>query len=103
MGQVSRDDIFGVLEDETRFAASPFSGVPLSRRSMLTEAYFYEALLAQSNGDAEAMRADLERVVQLDRRAYTEHGMAKFLLHRWTKAGTTSPGAQTVAERHPHP
>ena len=50
MGDVSRQDLFGQLEDEQKFAVSPLHGVPLSRLGMLTEAYFYDALLAQAKG-----------------------------------------------------
>ncbi len=80
LGKVQRQQIFGDLEDEQRFAASDLRHVPMARRSMLCEAYFYEALLAETNGNREQMHSSLEKTLQTDARDYPEYTMAQFLL-----------------------
>ncbi len=80
LGKVQRQQIFGDLEDEQRFAASDLSHIPRSRRGMLCEAYFYDALLAEAKGDKGRRRISLEKTLQTNYRDYPEYMMAQFLL-----------------------
>lgn len=80
MGTVSSEEIFGVLEDETRYQRSELRYLPLSRSSMLCEAYFYDAMLAQARGDIGKMRKQLEHVLDTGKSNYHEFKMAKYLL-----------------------
>ena len=54
--------------------------LPLPRLGMLREAYFYDALLARSEGDYNRMRRRLQSVIETQQRNYIEYFMAKFLL-----------------------
>jgi len=47
---------------------------------MLSEAYFYDALLAEANGDRPRIKASLEKVLSTDVPDYLEYAMAKFML-----------------------
>ncbi|MHB9074687.1 MAG: nSTAND1 domain-containing NTPase [Desulfobaccales bacterium] len=86
LGQVSRKEIFGDLEDEDRFARSDLRQVPKTRRSMLCEAYFYDALLADSNGDKDRSNSSLKKVVATNVADYDEYNLAKFLLAQQSKS-----------------
>ncbi len=82
-GVVKDKDIFPLLEDEVAFAQSDFRHLPLPRRSLLCEAYFYDAMLAMALGDLNGrlrMRSRLKDVIKTDCRRYHEYKMAKFLL-----------------------
>lgn len=80
MGLVSSEAIFGVLEDGTRYQRSELRYLPLCRKSMLCEAYFYDAMLARARGDMAEMRKQLEHVLDTGKSNYLEFKMAKYLL-----------------------
>ena len=90
IGEIRRVDLFEPLEDEVKYAASPLRELPLNRLGLLTEAYFYDALLAQAKGDSARRLRSLEEVIRLNQRQYFEYSMAKFLLQR-ARAGTALP------------
>jgi tetratricopeptide (TPR) repeat protein len=78
--EVDRLDVFGPLESEAAFARSHFAALPLPHAAMLTEALFYEALLARGRGDDEGMLENLKRIVELGYVFYNEYSMAHYLL-----------------------
>jgi hypothetical protein len=80
LGKLNRQAVFGKLLDDAAFNSSDFRFIDLPRRGMLCEAQFYEALLAQAQGDLAGMRKGLENVIATNHRAYFEHPMARFLL-----------------------
>ncbi len=80
LGKVQRGQIFGDLEDEQRFNHSDLRHVPMTRRGMLCEAYFYDALLADANEDKDLMHSSLEKTLQTNCPGYFEYTMAQFLL-----------------------
>jgi tetratricopeptide (TPR) repeat protein len=80
VGAVTSEEIFGKLEDETRYRQSDLRHLPLPRCSMLCEAYFYDAMLAKVQGDAGRMRRQLNKVLDTGKRNYLEYKMAKYLL-----------------------
>ena len=55
---------------------------PMPRQALLTEAYFYDAMLARSNGDSERMTQRLERIVRGGFSRYIEYKLAWFLLQQ---------------------
>ena len=77
--QVSRDQIFGELDDEQRYNRSDLRFV-LWREGQLCEAYFYDALLAEAEGDRAREQADLQRVLRTKARNYTEFVLAEYLV-----------------------
>jgi hypothetical protein len=79
LDDVSRDRIFGELEDEQRYNRSDLRFV-LSRQGQLCEAYFYDALLAQSKRDHAREQADLQKVLDTHMANYIEYELAKFLI-----------------------
>jgi Novel STAND NTPase 1 len=85
LGNVQRNEIFGNLQDDQRFARSDLSHLPMPRRGMLCEAYFYEALLADAKGDKDWRHSSLEKTVLTDYRDYFEYTMAQFLLSQPVK------------------
>jgi hypothetical protein len=85
LGKVKPGKIFAELEDESQFAKSDLRHVPLSRRGMLCEAYFYDALLAEANGNEAWMRTSLEKTLGTDSRDDFEYTMAQFLLSKTKK------------------
>jgi hypothetical protein len=77
------EEIFAELENPARFKDSDLKRLPKSRQSMLCEAYFYKALLAETNGD----KADKDEYISSLKKAQAtnvkssfEHCMATFLL-----------------------
>ena len=85
LGKVGSEEIFGDLEDEAHFAKSELRHEPMSRRDMLGEAYFYDALLAEAKGDKVRRHASLEKTLQTDPREDIEYTMAQFLLSQPVK------------------
>ena len=80
LGEVKSDDIFAGLETEAAYANSDFRSLPMPRRAMLCEAYFYDALLAEAKGDVKARDRRLQQVLETKWNHYLEYKMAKFLL-----------------------
>ncbi len=78
--EASYDKVFGPLENDASFARSDLSFVPLTRRSMLCEAYFYDALKSAAEGKTAPSRESLRKVLATNQRGYHEHRMALFLL-----------------------
>ncbi len=81
LGEVERSRLFDPLETEPIFRASEFASLPLSRRGMLTEGLFYEALLLRSRGDMAATETNLRRIRNLGYALYHEFAMAGYLLN----------------------
>ena len=90
--QVPAADIFGPLETDAAFAASDLRFLPMPRQAMLTEAYFYDAMLARSNGDTERMTRRLESIMQLGYTRYIEYRLAWFLLQQ-IRGAPVRPGS----------
>ncbi len=90
--EVTKEDVFRVLEDERSFKNSPFSHLARSPISLLCEAYFYDALLQGSTGDAATRIARqteaLQRVIGTHSYTHYEYQMARFLLDRLRGAST---------------
>jgi len=83
-GAVLREQIFGDLEDEARFSRSKLHNLPTHRIGLLSEAYFYDAMLAMAKEDHESVVRSLNKVIETDQRHYFEYAMAKYmLLHRY--------------------
>lgn len=86
LNEVSKEDLFRVLEDDRSFRNSPFSHIARSPVSMLCEAHFYDALLQGSTGDPATRTARqteaLQRVVETHSYIQHEYQMARFLLGR---------------------
>jgi lipoprotein NlpI len=72
--------IFGPLDGEEKFAGSGMDRVPMPRLGMKCEAYFYDALLAESQGDFIRRKDSLKEAVRTECRNYFEYAMAKYLL-----------------------
>jgi hypothetical protein len=83
--EAAPDIIFGPLENDASFARSDLHYLPLARHSMLCEAYFYDALLADAENDKARKNQSLRRVLATNQRGYHEYRMALFLL------GQTNP------------
>jgi hypothetical protein len=82
LNKVNREDIFGSLEDDTKFISSELQYLSLPRRGMLCEAYFYDALLAEAKGKIVLRNDNLRQVLSTNHRGYLEYNMAKFLLQQ---------------------
>jgi hypothetical protein len=80
--QVPAADVFGPLESDAAFAASDLRFLPMPRQALLTEAYFYDAMLARSNNDTGRMTQRLERIMEGGYSLYIEYKLAWFLLQR---------------------
>jgi tetratricopeptide (TPR) repeat protein len=79
-GKVQAGNIFDALRDDAALAASQFAGLHVTRRGLLTEAYFYDALRLMVAGDITGSTASLRRVVDLDYKPYIEYDIAVHLL-----------------------
>jgi lipoprotein NlpI len=53
---------------------------------MLCEAYFYDALLADSIGDKKRYNSSLKKAIATDIQSYSEWNLAKFLLAQQSKS-----------------
>ncbi|MFO0829448.1 MAG: hypothetical protein U0572_15025 [Phycisphaerales bacterium] len=80
LDKLSRDDVFGDIEDPARYAESPVRFMPQPREALLCESYFYDALHALAQGDQTRMRDDLQRVLATGFRLYLEYDLARYLL-----------------------
>jgi hypothetical protein len=80
--QVPAAEVFGPLETDATFAASDLRFLPMPRQALLTEAYFYDAMLARSNNDTGRMTQRLERIMEGGYSLYIEYKLAWFLLQR---------------------
>ena len=83
IGELDRDDIFGVLEDPQEFKASTLSHLErfaLSREGLLCEAYFYDALYQGVHGPEvdrrERLMQSLEKVIATNFYTFFEYQMA---------------------------
>ena len=94
IGEVAASDIFDLLRDDATFAASKFAGLHVTRKALLTEAHFYDAVRLKAGGDHNGEMASLRRVEDLGYKRYVEYDMAVFL----RQAGSASP-AVVDAER----
>jgi hypothetical protein len=79
-GELSRADLMGKLESQEAWARSNLFDLPVSRRGLLCEAWFYEAMLAKAHGEPDNMRDCLRRCIEVGFTAYFEHAMATFIL-----------------------
>ncbi|HVE87225.1 MAG TPA: hypothetical protein VND93_30425, partial [Myxococcales bacterium] len=80
MGRLTWAELIDSLEDQRAFNASGYSHTRLSREGLLTEAYFYDALLARANHDDQRAEADLKHVVDSGAPDHVEYHLAKYLL-----------------------
>jgi lipoprotein NlpI len=78
--ELKREQIFSELEDEQAYSKSDLRAVPVPRQGLLCEAYFYDALLAEVEGDQTRRDSDLHKVVSTRVSSYIEYDLAKFLL-----------------------
>lgn len=78
--QVDRAQIFPPLENDAAFAKSNLQFLPSPRIGLICEAYFYDALLAEAEGNKSLMHQDLQKVLNNGRKSDYEYSMAKFLL-----------------------
>jgi hypothetical protein len=85
LGRVSESDLFGKIEDEGAWKQSDLFHLPVPRRGLLCEAWFYEAMRAKAEGQAERMRDCLRRCLAVGYTSYYEHAMAMFLLAQQTE------------------
>ena len=85
-GVVTEDEIFKPLESDELFNKSYFKYSSVSRKGMLTDAYYYDAMLRKANGDAktrdyiEGMKKRLQQTRKLNFALYDEYFFAKRLL-----------------------
>ena len=78
--ELTRDQIFGQLENQEAYAKSDLHNIQISRQALLCEAYFYDALLATVEHDQARRNSDLQKVLDTKVYAYIEYNLAKFLL-----------------------
>jgi hypothetical protein len=84
LGKLSKDELLASVENDEAFARSPLRYLDIPRRALATEAYFYVALRQHNDGEREASKANLQRVVKLGYVRYLEFHLAKQLLvGRW--------------------
>jgi hypothetical protein len=79
-GKVPAADIFDPLRDDSTFASSKLAGLVVTRKALLTEAYFYDAVRLMAAGDHAGEMASLGRVVDIGHKSYVEYDMAVHLL-----------------------
>ena len=82
VGEVDANEIFGAFESDAAYEASGLGNLSLGRKGLLTEALFYDAILAKVRGDSATMRARLEQTYEAGRKDYFEYKMARYLLNR---------------------
>ena len=78
--QLDRSQIFASLEDEQVYANSDLHALPMVRRGLLCEAYFYDALLAEVDHDQQRRNADLQKMLDTRMYGYIEYKLAKSML-----------------------
>jgi N-glycosylase/DNA lyase len=81
-GRISENELFSALEDEEAWRRSALFQLPVPRRGLLCEAWFYEAMLAKAEGRTDRMRECLRHCISIGYTAYYEHAMALFLLRQ---------------------
>ena len=79
IGKVDRKEIFDVLDNKKLFDSSNLCYLSMSRKSMLCEAYFYEALVSRSRNDIPHTNFCLHKVIKEGNPAYFEYSMARYL------------------------
>ena len=84
---VTADEIFIPLESDDLFNKSDLKYTSLSRKGMLTEAYFYDAMLAKANGNIKRMQKRLQQVININYTRYSEYSYAKYLLASIKQSG----------------
>ena len=89
LGKLGREELFRDLpenEDQAAFDRGSLARLGEGYRSLLSEAYFYEALRQASDGEAatrlERCLPALQRVVTIKQRSTWEFNMARYLLNR---------------------
>lgn len=78
--EVPPERVIRALESEQALAASEFAPIPADLAGLRADAYFYEALRRERDGDRAGATQYLQRVVGLGRRNYYEYHMARHLL-----------------------
>lgn len=79
-GVVTKNEIFEPLQSDEQFNKSNYIYTDFSRKAMLTEAYFYDAMLNKAKGNIEGMKKRLQQVVDVDYRIYSEYAFSRYLL-----------------------
>jgi len=90
--QVLPAEVLDPLENEAAFARSDLHFLPMPRQALMTEAYFYDAMLARSNGDMARMTQRLETIVHTGYSRYIEYKLAWFLLQQ-VRGAPVRPGS----------
>jgi hypothetical protein len=80
LNKFPRDHLLRPLMDDAEFSKTDLQFLPITRRGMLCEALFYDALLAETTGDRDRRVESLRLVLATNRRDYFEYKMAQFLL-----------------------
>jgi tetratricopeptide (TPR) repeat protein len=82
------------VRDDSTFASSKLAGLPVTRKALLTEAYFYDAVRLMAAGDHAGQMASLKRVEDIGHTYYTEYDMAVHLLRVGSMPGKAMAGAR---------
>jgi hypothetical protein len=80
LDEVKAEEIFPWVEQPTRYEQSDLRHIPMPREGLLTEAYFYDAVLAAAKHDRARARARLQAVVDVKLVAYHEYMLARVML-----------------------
>ena len=79
-GEVKREEIFGPLRNDKAFADSKLQFLRRPRRWLSCEAHFYEALLADTQGEEGLKQAALGQLKSPDCRSRIEQGLGMYLM-----------------------
>ncbi len=94
LGKVPAGDIFDVLRDDSVFASSKLEGLQVTRKRLLTEAYFYDAVRRMAAGDQAGQVTSLQQVVDLGLKGYVEYEIAVHLLRVGSMPGKALASAR---------
>jgi hypothetical protein len=86
--------LLDIVDNEERWKQSGLADLPITRRGLQCEAWFYEAMRAKAGGSTTRMLDCLRRSVAVGYQGYLEDSMARFIL-----AHSPSPAAQRPARR----
>ena len=78
--EVTADEIFKSLSSDVEFDKSNFKYTDYTRKALLTEAYFYDAMLKQAHNDIKGMKKRLRQVIDVNYKQYSEYTFSKTLL-----------------------
>lgn len=85
-GHVTEEQFSDLMENQSKFEASPFNKSAQSRQGYLCEWYFYNALFQSLNGDPNSMGSRLSdlltKAVNTKQVAFIEYSLAKNLIGR---------------------